>query len=735
MVAAPPLSTKSALPRMRPDLVLAEQGGKGERTWTVKDPVRLKYYQLAEEEFAVLRLLDGRQSGADIRRQFERQFAPRQLSPAALQSYVAQLHSQGLLLADAPEQGTELLERHRRQRRWERASFAVQILAIRFRGFDPESLLARLAPLGKLLFSRTMAALVAVLCVAAGLLLATHFETARQQAPSMAAFFSGRNAWLLIVAFSILKVLHEFGHALACRRFGGECHEMGVMLLAGVPCLYCNVSDAWLLPDRWRRVVIGAAGMYVELFIAALATFVWWFSEPGWLHAICWNLIVIASISTVLVNGNPLLRYDGYYILSDLTGVPNLWRQSQELLRGLLARWCLGMELYADRWLPSRRRAWLLGYAMAAVLYRWLVMVGILWFVYQFLAERRLQPLAHLIVVLSIIGILWGPAMGLFRMLQDPVRRYQISRGRPLMTIGLLTGLLLAVLLVPFPYRVPAVATMEPAGAERIFVTVPGRLVECVPAGTVVAKGSVIAKLANDELELEIARLESEVARQELLVESLQTRRLTSQLPAAQAALVDFQQQLANRMKDQQALELKAAQAGIILSPPALPNDPVPAGELSTWQGSPLQKQNLGAYLTTGTLFCLVGEPDRMEAVLSISQDDVELVAVDQPVRLWLDESPTEILAGTIVDLARIDVQIAPRDWAVQDRTPTRTDASGTLRPVETRYQARVKLAEQQIPLRMRTGGDAKITVASHSLAWRGWRFLQRTFRFGTALE
>jgi putative peptide zinc metalloprotease protein len=735
LTLAPP--NKRSLPRMRPDLVLAVQGRRGERTWTVKDPVRLRYFQLAEEEYAVLRWLDGQANEREVRRKFERQFAPRQLSPFGLQSYVAQLHSQGLLLADAPEQGSELLQRNRHRRRWERASFALQLLAIRFRGFDPESLLDRLAPLIKVLFSRTMALVVACLCLSAGLLVATHFEMAQLQAPTVSAFFSGRNAWLIVVAVSLLKVLHEFGHALASRRYGGECHEMGVMLLAGIPCLYCNVSDAWLLPNRWQRIVIGAAGMYVELFVAALATFAWWYSEPGWGHAFCWNLLVVASINTLLVNGNPLLRYDGYFILSDLTGVPNLWRQSQELLRATLARWCLGIELYAERWLPARRRAWLLAYALGAAAYRWAIMLGILWFVYQFLAARRLQPVAHLIVVFSIAGMLWGPVMGLFHLLKDPARRQQVSRGRPLFSLALLGSLTLAVLLVPFPYRVSAVAIIEPAAAAKVYVTVPGKLGDVLPVGTKVSAGTALATLASDELDLELARLASEATRQRLLVAGLKSRRETAQLPAAEAALVDFEEQLATRQKDRKALTLKAPRAGEILPPPALPKVPSARGELHSWSGTPLDEQNRGAYLTTGTLFCSIGQASELEAVLSISQDDVELVAVGQPVRLWLDESPMEIVQGEVVELARIDVRVAPRDWAMQDREPTRTDASGTLRPLETRYMARVKLADSDraVPLRLRTGGEAKITARSRSLAWRCWRFLQRTFRLGTVPE
>ena len=714
---------------------MVPQGEPGSRVWVVKDPVSLQYYHLAEQEYAILRMLDGHTDPCEIIKRFERQFAPQQLSTRGLHTFLAQLHAQGLILTDSPGQGEELLVRHRQRRNWQRAAAGLQWFAIRFRGWDPTTLLNKLAPLGNLLFSRTLGMLAAILCLTSITLVATNFETARQQMPTVAAFFSGQNAWLMIGAIMLLKLLHELGHALACRKFGGECHEIGVMLLAGIPCLYCNVTSAWMLPDRWHRIIISAAGMYVELIVAAVATLLWWYSEPGMLHAFCWNLIVAASVGTVLVNGNPLLRYDGYYILSDWTGVPNLWRQSQELLRGHLARWFLGMDLYADRWLPQRQRTWLVVYAIAAWVYRWLVLAAIFWLVYQVLANHRLQALAHIFLVLSITGLLMGPVMAGMRLLKDPVRRHQLTRWRPLVSLSLLAVGIGMVLFLPLPYRVPAVAMIEPAGATRVYVTVPGALQSALPAGRRVTKGEVLATLSNPELELEVAQLRSDVKQQELKVDTLQARRVTDQLPAAKATLADLQQQLESRLNDLHKLELLSPATGMILPPPGVAQETNNQGLLNSWHGTPLEERNRGALLRTGTLFCLIGEPDQIEAVLTLSQADVELVTTGQKVKLRLDEVPGELLTGEITELARIDVQVLPRESSASQRIPTQTDQQGVIRPVETLYQARVKLDETDRPLLLRSGGKAKITVASHSLAWRGWRFLQRTFRFSTLTE
>ena len=184
------------------------------------------------------------------------------------------------------------------------------------------------------------------------------------------------SGWRLTLA--ITKILHEFGHGLSCKHFGGECHEMGVMFLVLTPCLYCNVSDSWMLPNRWHRAAIGAAGMYVELVLASICTFIWWFTEPGLLNYICLNVMFISSVSTVMFNANPLLRYDGYYILSDVLEIPNLRQKASTILNRKLGAWCLGLEEPEDPFLPQRKQWLFATYTVASAIYRWVVTFSIL---------------------------------------------------------------------------------------------------------------------------------------------------------------------------------------------------------------------------------------------------------------------------------------------------------------------------------------------------------------------
>ena len=196
--------------------------------------------------------------------------------------------------------------------------------------------------------------------------------------------------FVLAVVIGVTKVLHELGHALMCKRFGGECHQIGPMLLVFTPALYCDTSDSWMLPNRWQRAAVGVAGIATEVLLASLATFVWVSTGPGLSHFIAMNVMLVCGVSTVFFNANPLLRYDGYYVLSDLCDVPNLGERSRKLLAGDFARICLGVDEPSDEVFSRRSRFWLTVYAVTATAYRWGLTLLILWFVSQLLRPYRL---------------------------------------------------------------------------------------------------------------------------------------------------------------------------------------------------------------------------------------------------------------------------------------------------------------------------------------------------------
>jgi len=554
-------------------------------------------------------------------------------------------------------------------------------------------------------------------------------------------------------------VLHELGHALACKRFGGECHEMGVMLLVFTPCLYCNVSDAWMLPNKWHRAAIGAAGMIVELTLAAICTWLWWFSEPGWLNSLCLNLMFVCSAGTLLFNGNPLLRYDGYYILADLLEVPNLQQQSDALVRRAAARLILGIDLVNERMLPERNRGGLMLYAVAAWAYRWFVVGAVLIFAYKILQPYRLEALAEILAAMVVVRLLTRPVWSGIGFIREQGGNPDMQWQRLLATGVIAGGAAVAFCVVPVPHRINVPVVIEPEGARRVYVSVAGTLVESARAGMVVEKDTTLARLTNLEIEMEVEKLRGQVNQQKLHLANLERRRVSdtaagAEIPTAQQALADLEERLKQRLHDQSRLTLLSPIAGTVLPPPRLDRK-IAEDELPHWSGSPLDEKNFGSQLETGTLLCLVGDPQRLEALLIIDQSDIEFVQGGQQVEIQLDERPGEPLNGTIVEVGELDLEVTPRELLVNGDIPTRPDDRGIPRPLTTLYHARVKLVGQVVPdspQRSQTKpndaprqaqpdllmaapllgatGRARIHAPAQPLGPRVYRYLRRTFHF-----
>jgi putative peptide zinc metalloprotease protein len=718
--------------RMRGDLAFSAQTFRGRRFWAVKDPLALKYFHLRDEEYALLTMLDGRTTLEELRRRIEAMFAPRLLSLDELHGFLATLHRHGLVLAASPGQGEQLLARQSeaRRRRW--IETILGVLAIRLRGVNPRPFLDWLYPKCRFLFVPAFAVFALAMALAALLLVAVRFDTFQARLPELETITSASNLPWLVVVLAVTKILHELGHALACRHFGGDCHEIGIMLLVFTPCLYCNVSDSWMIPAKWRRIAVAAAGMYVEVILASLCTFLWWASRPGLFNSLCLDVMLVCSLGTLFINGNPLLRYDGYFILADLAEVPNLKTESSAALRRLLARWFLGWGEPRDRALVRGRPRWLPAYAIASMLYRVVIVVLILWALAKVLGPYHLEVLVVPVALATLLGMMWPAIVSAARWVRDPARR-RLAPARFAAACGLLALALGAAFLMPLPMRVTAPLVLEYRDAQRVYVTEPGRLVQTSRAGQKVREGDVLAQLSNPAVELELAQLTSQRDRQRLYLANLEARHLqgsidSAEIPAARAALADVQSRLDARLRDAQRLSLTAPAAGTVLPPPALPPEPPESDTLGRWSGTPLLERNLGALLETGTLVCLVGDPRRFEAILHVDESDVELVVPGQSVAIRLDSLPGETYRGRVVEIARLDVDVMPRELAAAGDVPARTDRHGLSRPLDTWYQARVAIDADPPHGLARVHGRAKIAVAPQTAATRIARYLKKTF-------
>jgi len=715
--------------RKRDDLSFTPQWHGGRKHWVVKDPVALTYFHLRDEEYGLLMMLDGQASLNDLREEYERRFAPKRITLDALRAFIAMLHQNGLVVSNSAGQGERLLQRHQRGRKQAFLSAVSNVLAIRFRGVDPERLLRRVSPLSKWLFSGWSLLFAFTIAVSAAVLIAVQYDVLQSRLPSFREFFLGGNLWWLFATLAFTKILHEFGHALACRHFGGECHEIGLMLLVFTPCLYCNVSDSWRLPNKWHRIAVSAAGIYVEVMLDSICAFLWWFSHPGLFNQLCLNIMFVSSVSTVLFNGNPLLRYDGYYILSDLIEVPNLWRRSRAVLRRFLAKWCLGWETGSTE---QANRLLLAGYAVASMIYRGFVLVMILWFVYRWTAAHRVEMVGRFFVAAVIAGMLAFPCVAAVQVVNDP-RRRRLIRGRRFGLVALIVSLAIIVaVLIPLPHSVKSPAAVRLTDSRPVQAPLDGTILSAVEAGKNVRRNQVLAVLSNREMERQLKRLEGERDRQEKRIDHLTARRLfdpnaAALLPAAKAELTRIEDELAQHRRSMQPLELKSPVDGTVIAPPRRTRRG--NTRLAQWTGTPLEPRNRGGLLRRGTLFCLVGDPRKLEAVLLVDEAEVDLVQPGQDVSLVFDQLPGRSIPGTVIEKspaagsATLHSLIFSEDRTVTDKPPE-TEADAAV------YSVRVRLQQTPPELLLGSRGTARIKTRPRSLAWRGLRFLRRTFRF-----
>ena len=737
-------SSRPLTVRMRPDLVTNRQRYQGQNYFVVKEPIGLQYFRFHEEEYYILNQLDGHISLQQIKEGFERKFAPQKITFGDLQQFIGMLHRSGLVISNAPGQGKALRERGRKKTNKELMGKFANVFALRYRGFDPEKILNGLLPWFGWMF--TIPALIGfgVLFLAAALLLAIQYDTVYAKLPSFGQFFAA-DRWIILAAtMAIVKVIHEFGHGLSCKKFGGECHEIGFMLLVFTPCLYCNVSDSWMLPNKWKRVWIGAAGIYVEIILASIAAFVWFFTESGTtLNDLCLNMMFLNAVSTLLVNGNPLLRFDGYYIVMDLLEIPNLRQKSTEVLKRWFQKTCLGLELQDDPFLPQRGKLFFGLFTIASVIYRWVVVFSITWFVIKVLEPYGLEVIGRMVAVIGFFGLVGQPIMQTFKFCRTPGRLSKVKR-KPLLTTLAITGAIIAAICyVPLPHTINCAMEIRPKRAGIVYAGTPGRIEWAVEPRTRVQSGETIAKLVNPDLDIRLLDLQGreKIARAELaslknrsrLDDSVKVQRRTKEQLVR--SIIDQKRDL---MEQIDRLTVRARRDGIVIQPPHR-EDPgsrggaADDGRLPGWTGSPLSIRNRGAMLTPDDVLCEIGDADDFEAVLIIDQGDIQLIDLNQAVDMKLDSRPTESFSSTIKEISNEPISQASMSMASQTGGGLQTEidpATGAVVPRSVSYQARVPLGELEFPLRPGYRGNARVHVEPMSLGRRLWRLFIKTFNF-----
>ena len=610
---------------LRPGVQVRRQNFRGERWLVLENPFSNQYFRLRPAAYEFVARLRPDCSVEQAWQQCLEKFPDDAPSQEAVIQLLAQLYFANLLQYDLAADSAQLFDRYKKRKQRELGFNFLNVMFMRFPLLDPDRFLVRLLPVVGRLIS-PFGGLLWLLVVGFGLkAVVDNWDQARAQGEGVLA---PANLPLLYLGLVIIKTLHEFGHAFFCRKFGGEVHVMGVMLMIFTPVPYMDATSSWGFRERRKRVLVGAAGMIVEIFFAALATLVWARTAPGVLHSLAFNIMFIASISTVIVNLNPLLRFDGYYILSDLLGIPNLNQRAQAQLRYFGERYLFGVKESESPAQTRREAGWFTFYGIASGIYRVLVFTGVL-----FAVADRFLIIGLLMAVVCAISWVTVPLLRFVRYLASSPR---LERVRP-RAVGATTGLallgLVLVGVVPFPYGFRAPGVVRAAERTQLANEASGRIVALVTKpGAPVKQGQVLLQLENRELQLEARAAQAHFA--EIDARLLQARKNES---ADIAPLM--------RLRDAAAERVKKAGEDLARLAVRAPHDGV-------WI-APAIEEHIGRTLTRGSNLGLLVNPTAFEFVATVLQEDADALF-------------TRSIHGAAVRLqGDVGAKITVRDWRV----------------------------------------------------------------------
>ncbi|MGB6044005.1 MAG: efflux RND transporter periplasmic adaptor subunit, partial [Pirellulales bacterium] len=649
---------------------------QGRAGYIIEDVVNSKFFRLGMAEYHFVSLLNGKRTVRDALAMTATARPDDSLTEHDVAMLCQWLVDTDLAHTDSSSAADRL---HAASTKAAKRQFMSRInpIFIRIPLLRPEGLLNRLAPwLGWLFSPLALVAWLILVTWAAGVLAIN----GDRFADSISGIFSPNGYILLIASWVILKVLHELGHGLACKRFGGYVREAGVVLLLFLPIAYIDTSSSWRFRSRLQRIITAAAGMYVELGLAAVAMLAWNATGDGLLNQFFANLVLMASITTLLFNANPLMRFDGYYMLSDALDVPNLYGSGQQYLQYAGRKWLMGLNGTLPPW-PQRAARMIKIYGFASFAWRIFICTAML-----VAAATLFHGAGIVIAVLGIISWVGVPAYRFARFAFTGKNLRWSQRGRLVLTSSAIVSVVVVVFCVcpwPFAHRAPGYVEYSPVTVVRADSAGFLRTIH-VRNGQRVEQGDVLAVLQNDDLELELAGLDLRIEQSRLKRIAHQTRHEMAAYQAEQKEVESLKKQKAEIKAQVHQLTMRAPAAGTVL------------------------RRRLdglaGIYLKQGDEILSIGNNSQKEIRLSVAQQDVEFFrsALDATVQVRI-AGGTKIQA-TLTELEPRASQEPPHlslcatnggSLAVQQSAPPTDDeqsAGPSYQLVEPRFSGTVPL-------------------------------------------
>lgn len=606
-------------PKLRSHARLHRHIYRGEVWYVLQDPASSRVHRFTPSARLIISLMDGKHSVEELWGLANTHLGDEAPTQDELIQLLGQLHAADLLESDVTPDVAELFARGEREQKARYLRSYANPMAIRIPLLDPDRLLGRCSGLLRLIWSGWGALVWLAVVLPAFVLIWPHW-------PELTHNLSDRvlavdNLVIIYLVFPVIKALHELGHASAAKAGGGEVHDLGIILLVLLPVPYVDASASSAFRSKYRRAVVGAAGMGVELFVAAIAFYLWLLIEPGLVRAVLFNVMLIASVSTLLFNGNPLLRYDAYYILVDLIEIPNLAARSARYWGYLIERYVLRVSEVERPEGSLAERVWFVFYGFASTLYRIMVTIMIALFI-----AGQFFFIGVLLAIWAVAAMAIFPVIKAVRhLLENPRLRKHRARSVAIAG-GLVLGLAGFLVAVPMPYHsnvegvlwLPEEAMVRASanGFLRELLVAPGA--EVVAGEPLIQSNDPTAVAQLRRSEAKVAELEAEYAAQ-FVTDRGKAQVVREKLAAEQANLTLVRERVAD-------LVTRARTDGVFIVPQVvdMPGRYHKRGEL------------LGYVVGKSTPLARVVVPQEAVDRVRLTTDRIEVRPVDRP-RLLLE--------------------------------------------------------------------------------------------------
>lgn len=420
------------------------------KTWVLlHDSFTRKFIRVTPEAWQVMMLMDGRHTLDEIWEmacaRADRENAPETVGQHELVQMLGQLYSNDMLATQVPADASEMLSRFRKQRfnRWKQSYFNP--LSIKIPLFYPDLWFEKQRNWSDKLFSRMALAVWLILVLPAMFLVGQHWNALTENFSDRV--LASHNLFILWLTYPVVKSIHEWAHGMAVKAWRGSVREIGLLLIFFMPVPYVDASSSYRFVSKWHRAAVSAAGIMAELLLGALAMYVWLWAEAGTVRALAFNVILISGVSTLLINGNPLMRYDGYYILTDILEIPNLAQRAKTYWVYLSDRFLFGSRDAKPPVGIETERFWLLSYGAVAPVYRLIIMLSLIWFI--------AQQYFFFGVLLALVSVWLTLLQPLYKAVKHIFSGSSLSRYRPqaLRRFYIFSAVVfITVFAIPFPF-------------------------------------------------------------------------------------------------------------------------------------------------------------------------------------------------------------------------------------------------------------------------------------------